>query len=29
MTHIENGMDLLSIDEMAHIFIWRYKPDYV
>jgi len=27
--HIENGKDLLSIDELGHIFIWRYEPEYL
>jgi hypothetical protein len=27
--HIENGKDMLTIDESCHIFIWKYEKEYI
>lgn len=29
LCHIENGKDIVSVDELAHIFIWKYDPEYL
>ena len=29
MAHIENGKDMITIDEAGHIFIWHYDKKYL
>ena len=27
--HIENGKDMVTIDENGHIFVWKYHKNYL
>lgn len=28
LCQVENGKDILSVDQQGHIFIWKYEPEY-
>jgi hypothetical protein len=29
IAHIENGKDMVTVDEAGHIFIWKYNKEFL